>query len=60
MEINRLIAKQADLLRFNKSHKKTKSRKEPQNFIIDYMLAGILFLAIILLVLFLIAGAFVL
>ncbi len=60
MEINRSIAKQADLLRFNKLDKKMKSRKEPQNFIIDYVLAGILFLAILLLVLFLIAGVFVL
>ena len=52
MGLNRLIAKRADLLRFNKPDIKVKRRKEPQNFMVDYVLTAIIFVAIILLFLF--------
>ncbi len=58
MGLNRLIAKRADLLRFNKPDKIVKRRKEPHNFILDYILFIGIFLGAILLFLFLIIGVF--
>lgn len=59
MELNRLIAKRADLLRFNKQqNKQKKKRKEPQNFIMDYILLMLMFVCAILFIIFLTIGVF--
>lgn len=49
-----MIAKKADLLEFNEPKKKSfKKRKEPQNYVFDYILVGsIVMLSILLIVYF--------
>lgn len=57
MSLNRLIAKQVDLLKFTKlPDTKKKVRKEKQDFILDYLLIGFIFMVIILLILFFALG----
>ena len=58
--INRLIAKDVDLLQFEKKLvNKKKIRKEPQNIFLDYILVGTVVMAAILLILYFV-GLFIL
>lgn len=60
MELNRLIAKRIDLLKFGKPPVQPKRRKEPQNFIVDYILLGAIVSSVIILILFFVAAVFLL
>ncbi|KKM97917.1 hypothetical protein LCGC14_1163310 [marine sediment metagenome] len=53
MDLERQMAKQVDLLQFKKlPKKKAKNRKEPQNFILDYILVGSIVMFSVLLVIY--------
>ena len=57
MGLNRLIAKKADLLQFDMPEKgKVKIRKEPQNYIFDYLLVGAIVMLSILLIAYVVVG----
>lgn len=57
MDLNRVIAKKVDLLQFDKPEKDLSAkRKEPQNYIFDYGLVGIIVVLSILLVIYVVAG----
>ena len=57
MRINRIIAKKTDLLLFEKPEKHlVKTRKEPQNYIFDYLLVGVIVLLSIFLIIYLVIG----
>ena len=53
MDFERQMAKQVDLLQFKKlPKKKMKNRREPQNFILDYILVGTIAMLSILLIIY--------
>jgi len=57
MRINRMIAKKVDLLEFSEPPKQNsfKRRKEPQNYILDYILVGSMVLFSILFIVYFVA-----